>query len=165
MRPNEFVKCPDFPCQDVNKESYIIPNIEIYAENIKTLMISEAPPEDLADYFYAPKNPFYVQTTIQAFSDAGFNVSSMRHVLDLGVYITTAIKCAKTAYAISPKSIDNCSIRILEKELNLFPKTKAVLLMGGHCNTGNEFHRCEKCGQEDNSQRLHIQNKKSSIFL
>jgi uracil-DNA glycosylase len=54
----------------------------------------------------------------------------MKDVLNLGVYVTTAIKCGKTAYSIFPKTIDNCSIRILEKEINLFPRTKAILLMG-----------------------------------
>jgi len=71
-----------------------------------------------------------VQTTVQAFNDAGFNVASMKDVLDLGVYVTTAIKCAKTDYSISPKTIENCSLRILENELSLFPKVKAILLMG-----------------------------------
>lgn len=130
MRPNESVKCTDFPCQDVNKKCYIVPNIEIDPNKIKTLMISEAPPEDLDDYFYAPKNPFYMQTTVQAFNDAGFNVASVKDVLNLGVYVTTAIKCAKTNYAIFPKTIENCSLRILENEILLFPKIKTILLMG-----------------------------------
>jgi len=130
MRPNEFVKCTDFPCKDVNKKSYIIPNIEVDNGKIKTFMISEAPSDDLGDYFYAPKYPFYVQTTVQAFSDAGFEVSSMKNILDLGVYVTTAIKCAKTSYSIAPETIENCSIRILEKEIDLFPKIKNILLMG-----------------------------------
>jgi len=130
MRPNEFVRCTDFPCQDVNKKRYIIPNIEIETDKVKTFMISEAPPEDLGDYFYARNNPFYVQTTVQAFGDAGFNVTCMEDVLNLGVYVTTAIKCGKTAYSVSPKTIDNCSIRILENEINLFPKIKVILLMG-----------------------------------
>jgi len=130
MRPNEFVKCIDFPCQDVNKKCYIVPNIEIDSSKIKTLMISEAPPIELDDYFYASKNPFYMQTTLQAFNDAGFNVASMEDVLNLGVYVTTAIKCAKTDYAITPKTIKNCGLRILENEIGLFPKVKAILLMG-----------------------------------
>ena len=130
MHPSESVKCTDFPCQDVNKKCYIIPNIEIDSGKIKTLMISEAPPSDLGDYFYASKNPFYVQTTVQAFNDAGFNVASMNDVLNLGVYVTTAIKCAKTDYAISPKTIENCSLRILENEIGFFPKARAILLMG-----------------------------------
>jgi len=130
MHPNESVKCTDFPCQDVNKICYTVPWIEVDPGKIKTLMISEAPPEDSGDYFYAQNNPFYLQTTVQAFSDAGFKVTSMKDILNLGVYVTTAIKCAKTSYSISPKTIDNCSIRVLENEINLFPKTKAILLMG-----------------------------------
>jgi uracil-DNA glycosylase len=120
----------DFPCQDVNKKCYTIPNVEVEPGKVKALMVSESPPEDLRDYFYSANNPFYLQTTVQAFNDAGFKVANMNDILSLGVYVTTAIKCAKTAYAISPKTIENCSIRILEKETNLFPKTKAVLLMG-----------------------------------
>jgi len=130
MRPDRPVKCPDFPCQDVNKKSYVIPNVELDANSIKVFMISEAPPDKLGDYFYAPKNSFYAETTVQAFNDAGFNVANMKDVLNLGVYVTTAIKCGKTAYAIASQTIDNCSVRILENELNLFPKLKAVLLMG-----------------------------------
>jgi uracil-DNA glycosylase len=130
MRPSRFVKCVDFPCLDVNKDRYVIPDIEIEPEKIRAFMISEAPPEDAGDYFYARGNPFYVQTTVQAFTDAGFTVSSMKDILNLGVYVTTAIKCAKTAYAIAPESIENCCLRILENEIGLFPRIKTVLLMG-----------------------------------
>jgi uracil-DNA glycosylase len=107
-----------------------VPDIEVESEKIRAMMISEAPPEKAGDYFYAQGTPFYVQTTMQAFNDAGFNVSSMSDVLNLGVYVTTAIKCAKTTYAISPKTIENCCLRILEDEIALFPKTKTILLMG-----------------------------------
>ena len=130
MRPNEIMKCTDFPCQDVNKKCYMIPNIDVETSTIRTFMISEAPPEDLGDYFYASKDPFFAQTTVQAFNDAGFDVTCMEDILNLGVYVTTAIKCGKTAYSISPQTIDDCSIRILESEMKLFPKIKAVLLMG-----------------------------------
>ena len=130
MRPCKSVKCADFPCSDVNKSCYLIPDIEVEPERIRAVMVSEAPPESASDYFYAQGNPFFLQTTVQAFNDAGFKVSSMKDVLDLGVYITTAIKCAKTAYSISPRIIENCCLRILEKELDLFPKTKSILLMG-----------------------------------
>jgi uracil-DNA glycosylase len=130
MRPNESVECTDFPCQDVDKKCYTVPNVEIEPDKIKTSLISEAPPEDVGNYFYAAGNPFYLQTTLQAFTDAGFKVASIKDVLNLGVYVTTAIKCGKTAYSISPKTIDNCSIRVLENEMNLFPEAKAILLMG-----------------------------------
>jgi uracil-DNA glycosylase len=130
MRSNELVRCMDFPCQDVDKRCYMVPNVEVEPSKIRVLMISEAPPEDIGNYFCAPENPFYLQTTVQAFNDAGFKVACMKDVLDLGVYVTTAIKCGKTGYLISPKTIDNCSVCILENEMKLFPKAKAVLLMG-----------------------------------
>jgi len=129
MQPNKFVKCTDFPCLDINKNRYLIPNVEIEPDKIRVIMVSEAPPQDVSDYFYAKNNPFYMQTTAQAFNDAGSDISSMEDVLNLGVYVTTAIKCAKTAYSVSPETIGNCS-RILEKEIDLFPKIKTILLMG-----------------------------------
>jgi uracil-DNA glycosylase len=113
----------------VDKASYKIPDIEIEPRTIKTLMISEAPPQDLNDYFYAGDAAFYFQTTAQAFRDAGIEVSSMQDVLRLGVYVTTAIKCGKTAYSISPLAIGNCS-KILQQEISLFPTVKSILLMG-----------------------------------
>jgi len=97
MRPCQFVKCADFPCSDVNKSCYLVPDIEVKPERITAIMVYEAPPETASDNFYAQGNPFYLQTTVQAFNDAGFKVSSIKDLLDLGVYITTAIKCAKTA--------------------------------------------------------------------
>lgn len=130
MRPSKFVKCTDFPCLDIIKERYVIPDIEIEPEMIRAIMVSEAPPQDASDYFYAQDKSFFMQTTVQAFNDAGFNVSCMKDILDLGVYVTTAIKCAKTAYSISPETTENCCLRILEKEIGLFPKIETVLLMG-----------------------------------
>lgn len=130
MRPSRCLKCADFPCSDVNKNRYTIPDVVLEPDKIEVVMVSEAPSQDASDYFYAKNDPFYAQTTVQAFNDAGFKVSSMKDVLNLGVYITTAIKCAKTAYSIAPETIDNCSNRILEEEINLFPKARAVLLMG-----------------------------------
>ena len=129
IRLSKFVKCTDFPCLDVEKDCYIVPDIEIETDKIKTIMISEAPPQDPSDYFYAQNSPFYMQTTAQAFNDAGLDVSSPEDVLNLGVYITTAIKCGKTGYSISSRTIENCS-GILEREIDLFPNVRTILLMG-----------------------------------
>lgn len=118
-----------FPCLDVNKDRYVVPTIEVEPEKVNTLMISEAPPQDPKDYFYAQNNPSYFQTTAQAFSDAGISVSSMEDVLNLGVYVTTAIKCGKTGYSITSKTVENCS-DILGREMKLFPNIKSILLMG-----------------------------------
>jgi len=118
-----------FPCLDVNKDRYVVPSIEVEPEKINTLMISEAPPQDPKDYFYAQNNPSYFQTTAQAFSDAGISVSSMEDVLNLGIYVTTAIKCGKTGYSITSKTVENCS-DVLGREMELFPNIKSILLMG-----------------------------------
>ena len=129
MKICNCLKCWDFPCLDIDKNAYQLPCKKITPQDIKIIMISEAPPPDKNDYFYAPGNPFYMQTTIQAFKDAGINVSTMDEILDRGVYITTAVKCGKTQYSISAKTIKTCS-DILEKEINFFTGIKVFLLMG-----------------------------------
>jgi uracil-DNA glycosylase len=129
MKVSDQVKCVDFPCTDIDTASYVIPYKEINPQNIKILMITEAPPPEKENYFYAEGNPFYLQTIVQAFNDAGVNISTMQEILDLGVYITTAVKCGKTQYAISTITIKNCS-RLLEQEVNLFPNIK-IFLLGG----------------------------------
>ena len=129
MQITEKIKCVDFPCADIDKNSYVLPPAEIDAADIKVIMVTEAPPNDKADYFYAAGSPFYLQTTLQAFQDAGADVSSMQDILNLGVYITTAVKCGKTQYAISPSTMKNCS-KLLEQEIVLFPNVKVFMLMG-----------------------------------
>jgi len=126
---SKCVKCIDFPCLDVNKDCYLVPSIEVDPAKIKAFMVSEAPPIEPDDYFYAKGDPFYMQTTAQAFKDAGFEVTFMEDVLDLGVYITTAIKCGKTEYSISSKTVENCS-SLLESEMDVLPRIEAILLMG-----------------------------------
>jgi uracil-DNA glycosylase len=93
------------------------------------IMISEAAPADRDDYYYAEGDPLFQQTTVQAFNDAGVKVESIQDILNLGVYLTTAVKCGKTVYGIKAATIEECS-HILEKELNLFPNVKVLMLMG-----------------------------------
>ena len=127
MLISDKISCKDFPCEDINKKGYLVPQVDIDVEKIKIIMISEVTPEDSKDYFYAKGTPDYMETTMQLFKDAGYNVSSMEDILKLGVYITTAIKCAKIGYSIPTNAIKNCS-EILEKELALFPNVKAYIL-------------------------------------
>jgi uracil-DNA glycosylase len=129
MKISECIGCQKFPCMDVKHECYAIPNIEIVPEKFALVLISEAAPATPADYYYASGNPLFEQTTVQAFKDAGADVSSIQDILDLGVYLTTAVKCGKTGYGIETDTIHECAA-ILEKELNLFPHLKALLLMG-----------------------------------
>ena len=129
MKITDKIKCATFPCAAVDKNSYIVPLADIDAAKVKILVITEAPPPDKADYFYAAGSPFYLQTILQAFKDAGADVSAMQDIIDLGVYITTAIKCGKTQYAVSPETMKNCAA-LLEREIALFPSVKAFLLGG-----------------------------------
>jgi uracil-DNA glycosylase len=129
MRPGECVGCKDFPCVGVNHAGYVVPDIDLEPDGVSIVMISEAAPADAGDYYYAGAESLFEQTTVQAFSDAGAEVTSIQDVLDLGVYLTTAVKCGKTDYTIKAGPIKECSF-ILEKELGLFPNVKAYMLMG-----------------------------------
>ncbi len=129
MKISNKIKCVGFPCTDVDNNSYVVPPAEIDVAKIKIILTAEAPPPNKSDYFYAAGSPFYLQTTLQAFQDAGAKVTSIQDIIDLGVYITTAIKCGKTQYAISPATMKNCS-KLLEQEVALFPNVKAYLLGG-----------------------------------
>jgi uracil-DNA glycosylase len=119
----------DFPCADVRHEGYIVPCIDLNPRNMSIVLISEAAPPDPADYYFAPGDPLFQQTTVQAFNDAGVDVSSVQDILNMGIYLTTAVKCGKTGYGIKAGTIRECSL-ILERELDLLPSVKAFLLMG-----------------------------------
>jgi len=114
---------------DINRENYILPDIDLNPVKIKNVMISEAAPADLSDYYYAPGEPHFQQTTLLAFQDAGVQASSFEDIINLGVYFTTAVKCGKTGYGIKAGTIKECS-HILEKELAFFPNVQVFLLMG-----------------------------------
>lgn len=129
MRVTNCVGCTTFPCTDVNSDLYVIPNVDIEPEDISIVLISEAAPTNPDDYYYAEGDPSFQRTTVQAFNDAGENVSSIQDIIKLGVYLTSAVKCGKTGYGVKAKTIKECSF-ILEKEIALFPKVEAYLLMG-----------------------------------
>ncbi len=129
MRIQDCIGCETFPCTDIATQGYTIPALTIDPEAVSLILISEAAPPDPADHYYASGDPAFQQTTVLAFNDAGIPVGSIDEILDLGVYLTTAVKCAKTAYGIQTQTVHECSY-ILEDELSLFPEVKAYLLMG-----------------------------------
>lgn len=129
MRVNQFVRCEKFPCVDVRHECYRIPDIDVKAEAISIVMISEAAASNPGDDYYAGGNSLFERTTVQAFNDAGANVSSIEEIVARGIYLTTAVKCGKTGYGIKSGTIKECS-HLLEKELALLPGVKVFMLMG-----------------------------------
>jgi uracil-DNA glycosylase len=103
--------------------------VDLNPNKISIILISEAAPASQRDYYYERGNPLFAQTTVQAFNDAGLEVSSVKDILRLGVYLTTAVKCSKNGYGISTTTIKECS-SLLEEEIDLFPNVQVYLLMG-----------------------------------
>ncbi len=129
MKIQDCIGCISFPCLDVNHSGYILPEIDLQPERVSLVVISEAAPEDPIDYYYAPGQSLFQQNTMQAFKLGGVDVDSFQKLLAMGIYFTTAVKCAKTGYGIKSGTIKECSA-ILEQELDLFPRVKTFLLMG-----------------------------------
>lgn len=129
MNVGDLVFCDSFSCVDVDADRYTVPPGPAKLDEVTILMVAEVPPPDSRDWFYAGDEALFARTTVQAFRDAGENVDSIQDVLDLGVYLTTAVKCGKNDYAISTETVRTCSV-LLEAELGLFPLAEVLMLMG-----------------------------------
>ncbi len=129
MRVCDFVSCATLPCLDVDTAGYRIPAVDLDPSKISIVMISESAAADARDDYYATGDPFFARTTVEVFRQAGVDVSSIAEIVDLGVYLTTALKCPKRGYAASLASIAACA-PLLNQELRLFPNTRVYLLMG-----------------------------------
>ena len=104
-------------------------DIDLDPAAIRAIMINEVVPADPAQDFYGSSGQEYLSTTIPLFQKAGLPVESIQDILDMGVYITNAVKTPKTAYAIEKSSMEE-SLPWLEAELALFPEVKVIMLMG-----------------------------------
>jgi len=114
----------------IDYDALQFPDCDIDPNRIKVVMISEVPPINSDDYFYSKKiQPDYMRSTLALFKKANVNVKSMQDILDLGIYITTAVKIPKTGYTVAPDLI-RAHLPLLEAELALFPNLKVIMLMG-----------------------------------
>ena len=104
-------------------------DVNIESEKIRAIMINEIVPIDSDDDFYGKPESAYMSTTIPLFRKAGIEVNSIQNILNLGIYITNAVKTPKSGYSVSKDSIEE-SLPYLEKELELFPNLHVVMLMG-----------------------------------
>jgi uracil-DNA glycosylase len=129
MKPASMVQCVDFPCTDIRRSSYFVLNVDIDPSRVSAVLISEAAPENPADHYYAGVDALFTRTTLLAFQDAGAKATCLQDILDLGVYLTTAVKCGKTGYGIASATVKAGS-HLLESELALFPNVRVYLLMG-----------------------------------
>jgi uracil-DNA glycosylase len=129
MNISQSVTCKTFHCLDIDHHGYMVPAIDLDPEQISIIMVSESAPASPGDYYYAGSEALFAQTTLQAFNDAGAKVTSMDDILNMGIYLTTAVKCSKTGYGIQTGTVKECSF-LLEKELALFPNVRVLMLMG-----------------------------------
>ena len=104
-------------------------DVNIEPEKIRATMINEVVPVDSGHDFYGTPDSAYMSTTIPLFRKAGIEVNSIQDILNLGIYITNAVKTPKSESAVSKESIEE-SLPYLEKELELFPNLQVVMLMG-----------------------------------
>lgn len=143
MRINTFT-C-DYPCTDVHKNT-VFPQPDLDPRNIRVVMVSECPPADRRDYFYGSSSGAFFQTTQTAFRDAGAAIEHYEDLTGMGIYLTTAIKCGKTGYLVSAKTIQECALRFLKPELEQFPNVGMILCMGDFARKAVNYVYKEKCG-------------------
>ncbi len=129
MRPSDRVRCQDWPCTDVDRGLFSVPTVEVDPARVSIVLVSEVAAPRAADGYYATGESLFARTTLEAFRDAGANVTSITQLLTRGIYLTTAVKCGKTGYGIETATVTACS-GLLEKELSLSPTVRALLLMG-----------------------------------
>jgi len=117
-----------YPCTDINR-NMTFPIVDLDTRLIRIVMISEAPSNVPGNYFYTKTSVPFFQTTKAAFQDAGIEIKNYEDLTEMGIYLTTAIKCSKKDYLVSSDTIKRCS-EILEKELSQFPDLKVIMCMG-----------------------------------
>ena len=104
-------------------------DVIVEPKTIQAIIINEVVPIDSDDDFYGKSDSAYMSTTIPLFQKAGIEVNSIHDILNLGIYITNAVKTPKSEYAVSKESIIE-SLPALEREIQLFPNLKVIMLMG-----------------------------------
>ncbi len=114
----------------LDSTTMLFPNADIDEAKIQVIMINEVPPQNPEDWFYCRSgNPDYMKTTLSLFRKAGISVKNIEDILNLGIYITTAVKNPKIGYTVDT-SIIKAQLPLLEAELELFPNLKDIMLMG-----------------------------------
>ena len=115
---------------NIDAEGLQLPDAVLDNESIKVMMINEVPPGDPDDFFYSRViGANYMKTTLSLFKNAGIEVNSIDEILQMGIYITTAVKVPKKEYTVD-SDIIAAHLPFLEKEIGMFPNLKVIMLMG-----------------------------------
>lgn len=100
------------------------PDCEIDPTKIKVIMINEVVPRNPDDWFYSgTDDPENLRNALGVFEGAGVSVKSMQDILDLGIYITAALKTPP----LIPKS-SKCNFRYWKLNLRCSPILSSLCL-------------------------------------
>jgi hypothetical protein len=113
----------------ISTENMLLPDIDLNPDDIKAIMINEAPPQDPSDWFYGKPGSADMESARALFHNAGVPVNSIDDILKMGIYITTAVKSSKTGYSVDTEII-KAQLPLLEAELALFTNLRVIMLMG-----------------------------------
>lgn len=114
---------------DASGSNFYFNDVDVVPENIKAVLINEVVPQDPDNDFYGKQEGEYLSAAISLFYNAGIAVKTAKELLDLGIYITNAVKKPKSHTSVERSMIEE-SLPFLEKELSLFPNVQVVMLMG-----------------------------------
>jgi hypothetical protein len=128
MRVCDHVQCDGFPCRDLHHEPYWMPGLDEDPAAVLVILVSETAAQDPADGYEAPGDPLFARTTVEAFRDAGFAVSTLSDLRHQGVHLTTAVKCAKAGYTIDPTSVRTCSFYIEKQKRRMIAEDIAAAM-------------------------------------
>jgi uracil-DNA glycosylase len=113
-------------CPDVKTIKHF-QKIKVNDKKIRMIMISESVPMDTENYFDGKKDGTFISNTNTLFNNLGYNFHTYKDYLDNGIYLTTAIKCAKKDYLVSAATIKECSSLL---EIESFTNVEVMMLMG-----------------------------------
>jgi hypothetical protein len=69
VRSGSLLTCDGMPCADVDHGSHVVPEIELDPGRIRILMVSEAAPAHVEDWFYSGPDALFAEVTVEAFCD------------------------------------------------------------------------------------------------
>jgi hypothetical protein len=105
-------------------------NVDVDVDKIEMIMINEAMPNNIEHYFYSSnRTAEYALSAISIFQKAGADIKQVTDILNMGIYITSAVKHSKKESVISTDVVKQYSF-LLEEELKLFKNLKVIMLMG-----------------------------------
>jgi len=111
-------------------ETMQFPDCEIDPSKIKVIMVNEVVPKNPNDWFYSETDdPENKRNALGLFGGAGVPVKSMCEILDMGIYVTSALKTPKVISTADPEVI-KAQLPLLEAELAMFPNVRLIMLMG-----------------------------------